>query len=976
MARDLGSSAPTEPNGRIIAFGPFRLIPAEQLLLDGNRPVRLGSRALDILLALVEQPGELVSKEALIARVWPETIVEEVNLRVHVSALRRALGDGQGGRRFLATIPGRGYQFVSPVSSGEDPAAPSETSPIPAGPGAERDPARAERDPVRAQSLPLPLARMIGRAEFTAAILAQLPQRRFVTIVGPGGIGKTTVAVAVADSLLSTYADGICFVDLASVGDPSVVSATVALALGMSNFSNDPGPGIVASLRHKHLLLVLDSCERVVESAAILVEQVLKGAAGVHVLATSREPLRAEGERVLRLPPLGMAPISPGLTAAQAMEYPSVQLFVERASAILDGFTLEDADAPIVAEICARLDGIALAIELAVGHVAAFDLRSLAALLDDRFRLLNRGRRTALPRHQTMRAVLDWSYETVPEPERRVLRRLAVFEGGIQLAAARAVAADDELTGDAVVVSLANLVDRSLVTAEISDLGAHYRLLDTTRAYAQEKLAESGEQSATARRHAEYYVAALAQAEAVWGRQTASAWLAERGREIGNIRAALDWAFSPAGDAALGVALSASAVPLLFELSLAEECRRRAEQALAAMASIGSGDCRLEMRLRTSLGAAMMYTPGPVPQTVATWEMVLQAATQVGDGQFQARAVWALWTASMYGGEARKALALAEQFRAFGGGDVDATKHLLGERSIGVSLHLVGQQTAARDALERMLARYVPTVHRWQTVGSQIDHALMARATLARILWLQGTADQALQMVSAAVVAARTQAHAISSCFVLFEAAIPIALLVGDFPAAHRALDDLQSLAAQHGLAIWQAGGRCVRMALQMAQGDQVPVQTLEAALRNLRATGFMAHFAWLSGVMAEALGARGEFGAGLALLDEALARSAPTGEQWGLAELLRIQARLTARERPALAARLSALQAAQAVAERQGALAWTLRTAISLAELHASQHRRADAQVALGPVLARFTEGFGTADLVAARRLMADLQR
>ena len=221
MARDRGGSTPTEPSGGVIAFGPFRLRPAEQLLVEGTRPVRLGSRALDILLALVERPGELVSKDELIARVWPETVVEEVNLRVHVSALRRALGDGQGGRRYLATIPGRGYQFVCPVSNGEDQASSTGTVAESA-----RDPHDMAPEPAPAQdqrhSLPLPLARMIGRTEITGAILAQLPQRRFVTIVGPGGIGKTTVAVAVADGLLSAYADGIFFVDLASVADPSL----------------------------------------------------------------------------------------------------------------------------------------------------------------------------------------------------------------------------------------------------------------------------------------------------------------------------------------------------------------------------------------------------------------------------------------------------------------------------------------------------------------------------------------------------------------------------------------------------------------------------------------------------------------------------------------------------------------------------------------------------------------------------------
>jgi predicted ATPase len=263
--------------------------------------------------------------------------------------------------------------------------------------------------------------------------------------------------------------------------------------------------GLVNFLKHKQMLLVLDSCEHVIEAAAALAEEVLRGAPGVHILATSREPLRAGGERVQRLAPLGLPPDSATLTASTALTFPAVQLFVERAGASLDGFELSDADAPIVANICRSLDGIALAIELAAGRVDAFGIRDLAAHLNDRLRLVTRGRRTALPRHQTLSATLDWSYEFLPEPERALLRRLAVFAGSFTLEAARAVAAGVEIAESEVVDCVANLVAKSLVAADVGGETVRYRLLETTRGYALAKLAESGESSQVARRHAEYF---------------------------------------------------------------------------------------------------------------------------------------------------------------------------------------------------------------------------------------------------------------------------------------------------------------------------------------------------------------------------------------------------------------------------------------------------------------------------------------
>jgi DNA-binding winged helix-turn-helix (wHTH) protein len=369
-----------------ISFGPFRLVPSQQLLLEDDKPVRLGSRALDILIALAERPSEVVSKEELIARVWPGTFVEEGNLRVHIAALRRALGDGQAGKRYVVNVPGRGYRFVAPVALSAE----------------QRSQAPPPSTPTRAHDLPASSTRMLGRADTVNSLISQLTQRRFITLVGPGGIGKTTVALAVADGSAGSYHGGVRFIDLAPLSDPLLVPSALAFVLGLGIRSDNPIPGLVAFLRDKEMLLVLDGCEHVIDAAASLAEQLFRGAPGVRILATSREPMRAEGERVLRLSPLGVPAASGGLTAAQAMTYPAIQLFVERATESLDTFELTEADAPVIVDICRRLDGIALAIELAAGRVDAFGVRGLAALLDDRFRILTRGRRTALPRHQTL----------------------------------------------------------------------------------------------------------------------------------------------------------------------------------------------------------------------------------------------------------------------------------------------------------------------------------------------------------------------------------------------------------------------------------------------------------------------------------------------------------------------------------------------------------------------------------------------
>lgn len=467
-------------------FGPFRLLLAQRVVLQNDQPLRLGSRAFDLLAFLVQRPGQVVANDELMAQVWPNIHVDEGTLRVHVAALRKALGDGVGGNSYIANAPGRGYSFVAPVSRAEA----GSPSAVPTA-----DPA--------ASHLPVSLTRVIGRDEIVATLAAQLRARRFLTILGPGGIGKTTVAVAVAESLIGIYADGIQFVGLGSLTDPALVPETVLAAFGPAPRALDAMKALVAALRDKRVLIVLDNCEHLVQAAAAMAVALLQAAPGVAILATSREALRADGEWVQRLPSLAVPPQSERLSAAEALTFPAVQLFNERAMARMHGFTLADDDVPVAVDICRRLDGIPLAIELAAARVDAYGVKGLATLINDRLLLAAQGRRTAQPRHQTLRAMLDWSYDLLPETEAAVLRRLAVFTDDFTLEAAMAVAGD--LAGAALTDHLVSLIRKSLIVADLGGEVTHYRLLVTTRLYAFEKLHAAGEDRDAARRHAEYY---------------------------------------------------------------------------------------------------------------------------------------------------------------------------------------------------------------------------------------------------------------------------------------------------------------------------------------------------------------------------------------------------------------------------------------------------------------------------------------
>jgi predicted ATPase/DNA-binding winged helix-turn-helix (wHTH) protein len=943
--------------GEVISFGPFRLFAARRLIERAGVPVHLGGRALDILVVLTEQAGKVVSKQDLMARVWPGVTVDEGSLRVHVAALRKALGDGEAGARYVTTLSGQGYCFVAPITR-ENALRPS----------VAQKPA-----PDQLRQLPARLARMVGRDQTVREVSDQLKTERFVTVAGPGGIGKTTVAVSVGHDLLAEFAGAVHFFDLGPLNDPLLVPSSVASTLGLLVQSSDPIPGLIALLRDKRMLLILDSCEHVIETAAALAERIFEDAPLVHILATSRESLRVEGEHVHRLSPLGSPPEDTGLTAAQALGFPAVQLFVERAIASGRRFELSDTEAPVVGEICRRLDGIALAIELAAGRANACSVQETMALLNDRFKLLWEGRRTALPRHQTLSATLDWSYDLLSEVERLVLSRLSVFAGLFALEAARSVAAKHDVDDAQAVMAVAGLIAKSLIAVNVRDT-TRYRLLDTTRAYAAAKLAESGEADAIRRCHAVYYCELFERTNAVVSTPGSGAdGVAARAEHLGNVRAALEWSFSPRGDIEVGIALAAAAAPLFVEMSLLTECHRWTERAVAALDNADRGS-RREMELQAAFGLSLMFTKGNSDQVRSALLRGLELAEQLGDLHSQLRLLGRIHIFHERIGDFHSALLFAERGQAVAAKIADPVGIAEAHSALGISRHLEGDHVRAHAHLEAALVQLAAS----QRIGSfhfGFDYRNRARIAFARTLWLEGYPDQAAMVARQTVEEAETFDHPVTLCIALIWA-VSVFIWEGDLAAADEYIDRFIAEADKHSLRPYQAVGRGVKGELSVRRGKaEVGIPLLRDALDTLHAHRYELLTTAFNSALAEGLAMAGRSDQALATIDETITLVERNGDLFAMPELQRIKgAILTTSPDPDFSLAERCFLQSLELAKRQSALAWQLRTATSLARLWLTQNRHDQARALLTPLYARFTEGFESSDLKVAKALLDKL--
>jgi predicted ATPase/DNA-binding winged helix-turn-helix (wHTH) protein len=923
---------------RGFAFGPFLLLPLERRLEIAGTPIHLGSRALDLLIILVERAGEIVPAGDLLESVWAGVTVEESSLRFHIRNLRKVFGENHpGADRYVTNVSGRGYCFAAPVERVD-----------------QKD--RPRNSPFASKAnLPARAGSVIGRSNAMNAVLREVLEKRLVTIVGSAGIGKTTLAIAVADSLRANFSNAVFFVDLSPIVDPAHVFGALASTLGVAPNPKQGISAVIEFLRDKRIVIVFDNCEQVVDAVAQVADGILRDAENVHMLATSREPLRITGERVHRLLPLEYPPSKASITADEAMGYGAVQLFVERAAACMSQLSIDDENAPAVVEICRRLDGIPLAIELAAAQVEAFGFLSLAKALNDMFAVLTRGRRFALPRHQTLRAALDWGYGLLSPTESAVLRYISIFRAPFALEAALAVVLDPQVARSAAVDALASLVIKSLVVADNAGGVTRYRLLESTRLYARDKLDASTESSDVARRHALYYLSVFKCKSGDQDQPQLS-----YSAIIDDVRAALDWSFSEGGDLRIGLELISASSQLWFQLSLMVEYSDWIERALTCFPHVlgqSEQDADLEMRLQIASMHARWYVLGDSNAVEHAAARALELAERIGDTSAQLQGLWGLWAAQRRRGRFKAALALGTQYEALARDVGDRSCELLSDRILGLTHHFLGEQELAKLRFERVREVARQTKNAVNT-GWQLNPDVAALTSLARINWLQGYPDRAVSTLQEAIESVQRSEHWFSLHYVLVLAGVPLAFWTGDLANVSQYLDLMANNMMTSSSAELDRR-RCWEMVLRLRQGDET--DALRAAFLEPRLDGH--RYLEMSKFVFEPTKE-------LPLPDDEVGDAL-----WSLPEILRVNAEILLWRDGACAADVaeSKLLRSLGIAKEQGTLSWELRTATSLARLWYRRDRQADARDLLASTYNRFTEGFATRDLVNAGRLIAD---
>ncbi|HEY6644486.1 ATP-binding protein [Povalibacter sp.] len=937
----------TSPDFQFASFGPFRLSASTRQLLRDGAPLILGDRAFDILAVLVENAGQIVSQKELMARVWRDLIVTPGNLRVHMTALRKALDDGQA--RYIRNVTGQGYCFVAPVTY---------TRP--------QDSVPCGTKPAYAHALPLALRRMIGRDETVRAIAADLRTDRFVTIVGPGGMGKTTVAVSVAHAMLDEFDDAAFFVDLGALTDPALITATVASTLGVSVQSADPLPALMSFLQTKRVLIVLDNCEHVIDAAASLAEAMFNGATDAHILATSREALRVEGEHAHWLHPLAFPAPNDRLSATEALSFPAVKLFVDRALASDSHFELTDENVSVVSEICGHVDGIALAIEIVAGRVGTYGLTGTADLLKKQLGLQWQGRRTSLPRHQTLQSLIDWSFGLLSSPEQQALRRLSMFVGRFDVDAAQAVASDTGMHPGEVAHVIDQLIAKSLVSSVTTPEGSTcYRLLETTRLYAAEKLARSGDADAAAERHARYFLNVLL-AESDSPTQPPL-----RHDHLGNLRAALEWCFSAQRHPDLGIALAAAIAPLLLNLSLWSECRRWSESALSLLPDAMKGGT-FELVLQEARSMSLLMTAAADARTAI--DRGLQIARDLGEAQIRFRLLAALHVYLLRMTDFKAGLIVAEEMDAVAKESNDISLRAIADWMLGSSHFVLGNPVEAKQHFEEGFALPLEAGNRQQLAGMYFR--TRALYGLARVLWLCGYPDRALRPARQAIdEAAATDSPVNVSYSLIYNCYV--FLWCGELDAAQEMIEKVMMQPHWDGRLIWfHVEALALKGELLVRRGHlDEGITLLRRALADMHAASqkhlmLTVTACWL----AEALAGIGQLGESLEIIDDAVAHS-PSGEaSWMAPELLRVRGRVLLSMEKLQEAEQSLLHSL-ALARRQGARGWELRTATTLSQLYSAQQRDTEARDLLSTIYGQFTEGFDTPDLVNTRRLLQELE-
>lgn len=915
----------------MIRIGNLAIFPERREVYANGELIPLGARALDMLLVLIKANGALVTKSALLREVWPTTFVEDNNLHVHVSTLRRLLGEN---RKLLVSVSGQGYRLLR--SNGSE---------------NETHQEGAVTQLTRNRISPLSSSQLIGREGCVEQILDSLERHRVVSLLGAGGIGKTSLAQEVGRVSTGQYAGGVWMVELAQQTDSDSIPAAVACAMGFAvQLDSKATDAIFSLIGRDRTLLILDNCEHLIDAVADFVHRLVLSNSLCKVLTTSRESLRIPEERQFSVEPLTVPHCDE--LGPSVLQCGAVQLFLARARALDPPFGSDMSSLVLIGRVCKRLDGIPLAIELAAARAAVLGIEILAENIDASIQTLTGGYRDALPRHQTLKATFDWSYRLLPKVERVVLNRLAVLRGDFSLSDAVAVSGSGEIDADQTSEAVYALVNKSLISLDSAKFQSPYRLLETTRGYALQRLIDDGELNTAEFRRAAHlcqkFKHILDSAEPVPIDESLSEIL----RRFDNFRAALGWSFSASGNGALGRELAVLIVPSLFDLSLVRECVDWSAQALRSITTDKARAAQrgTTLRLLSAYGSGLVYVKGPTSETLQTWVEVGDLAVAEKEPWFESRAIWGQWNWYQYGGRPREALVYAKRFEELAKRNSNEVHLILAQRIIGIAEHYCGNQHEAHTRVEQMLARYIHPVHRRYVVGVGVNHRIVAQATTSRILLVSGRINEARQLSAEILKAANSYGQGMTTAYVLVESVIPIAFLTDDANTARSAISMLKDISARFGFEIWRTCGLCfsILAALNDEYDDQLANRFREA-VSEMSESGYLAPLTLLQGLMATIFQRAGKDDCALALVNSSLIHCETTGEYWYYSELSRIKGDSLAKPEcctysPADAESL--FLAALELARKQGAWFFELRAAVSLAQLYKAQGREIAAPV------------------------------
>ena len=910
----------------VFRFGRFELDVPQRRLSKDEVPVRLGARAFDLLAYLLENAGTVVSKNDLMKAAWPATTVDDVSLRVHLVGLRKILHDGVS-PLCIENIAGRGYQFVKPVTKVGEASVPQ---------------LARQREVV--PGLPATSSKLLGRDRFVVESADLLRQSRVMTIVGPGGIGKTSAAVEVARALSGEYEE-VHFLDLATLSDGSLIASYIASKLGIGVYSDDPLPGIIQTIGENKSMLIFDNCEHIVDACADVVQQLVDGCPELSILSTSREPLRIASERVRQLSALAVP--GEGEIAATPFQFAAVELFIERTSLVSDDYRFDHpAELQIASTIVRRLDGIPLAIELAASRVADLGLEALASSLVDPIKVLRRGRRTAPPRQQTLRATLDWSYQWLSEGERNLLLQLSVFAGRFTEDAALQVATK-AIGEQEFFEALDGLTSKSLVSVFRAD--SHFRLLETTREYASTKLAESDDARGPRLAHALYVRDKLRKAQLDWESMQTAAWMGSYGEIISDIRSALSFCFRD-GDASVGVEISATSGIVWTQLGLMSEHLKVVERALVQIVGTESASQAIESQLRSTYAAILFHVKSGTAddQVIHEFRKAAVLAEQAKDQTLTLRAHSGVTAMLTVHGKYHEATDIALNLeRMFG-----VISNAASSRIICHNAHYLGKHDLTRRMAKLALDGVAGSNRTSSTSGASYDQKTTALMLLAKTAWIEGAANTAEAYLEEAVTEALILDQATSTCMLLATSAFPVYSGLGKQEAASSHLALLHEISTKHSLSRWKnwASG------YDLVASPDNPVDT-DAIGRHFAGTTIgpqLENMCVLAGIQVDER-----------LLDFALSGHAG----WCRAELYRIKGELSLAAGDHKARQW--MVQGRELAIEQGAVLWELRCAVSLAHCDQAEERDFDGD-ALDTVIGKFREPLSLRERLAVDRLTA----